>query len=215
MSDEIITTQSYGLLIRDTLYAKAVTLPFFAGFISRRCKQLPSYPDVLPFLGVYFINERATADGDAWAGEVRFWNDMTVGFSVIIQNNDPVQSELKLDQAYWAIMNGLLRDQYILNMFDTRAPGGAITLPEGVVIKGIGSGNRKHVWGNSGQNNETPIAELAYEMNVLYSAAFPPIITDDLLRIHVETVPLASDGTIPPADEVQRIISEYEFTPAA
>jgi hypothetical protein len=138
-----------------------------------------------------------------------------VGFSVVIQNNDPVESEAKLDQAFWAIMNGLWRDQYIMNVIDTSAPAGVVTLPDGIVIEGIRGGKRKHVWGNAGLNNETPIAELSYEANILYSASFPPIITDDLLRWHQETVPMRHDGTIPPADEVQRIISIYEFTPAA
>jgi hypothetical protein len=210
----ITDTQSYGLVIRDTLWAKTVTLPFFAGFKSRRCKQLQVVPEVLPYLGVYFMNESMTSDGDPNAGEVRFDNEMTLGFSVIIQNNDPVESETKLDQAYWAIMNGLWRDQYIMNLIDTSAPVGVVALPDGIVIEGIRGGKRKHVWGNAGLNNETPIAEMSYEANILYSTSFPPIITDDLLRWHQETVPLAHDGTIPPSEEVQRIISIYEFTPA-
>jgi hypothetical protein len=202
-------------VIRDTFYAKLVTLPFFSGWTSRRCKQLPSHVEVLPFLGVYFVAEKMTADGDANAGEVRFNTEMTVGFSAVIKNNDPVQSELTLDQAFWSIMNTLWRDQYIMNMIDpTIAPAGTVTLPDGVVIEGVKGGTRKNIWGNSGLNNETPVAELSYEANVLYSATFPPIITDDLLRIHVETVPLAGDGTVPAADEVQRIISEYEFDPS-
>ena len=211
----ITDTQSYGLVIRDTLYAKAVTLPFFAGFTSRRCKQLPVQPELLPFLGVYFISEKLTADGDPNAGEVRFDVEMTLGFSVVVKNNDPVESELKLDQAFWAIMNGLWRDQYIMNLIDTRAPAGMITLPDGMVIEGVKGGARKHVWGTAGLSNETPIAEMSYEANILYSAAFPPIIADDLLMIHQETVPLSHDGAIAPIDEVQRVISVYEFTPAA
>ena len=59
------------------------------------------------------------------------------------------------------------------------------------------------------------IAELQYEAVVVYRETFPPIIVDDLLRIHQETVPLRHDGTIAPIDEVLRIINEYEFTPAA
>jgi len=210
---EVFTSQSYGLVICDTLYAKTVTLPFFAGFKSRRTKQMPLIPEVLPYLGVYFIRETLTADGDANAGEVRFDNEMTIGFSVVIQNNDPIESQKKLDAAYWEIMNGLWRDQYIMNLIDTRAPAGVVTLPDGIRIEGIKGGNRKFNWDKIGIN-ETPIGELQYEAQVLYSATFPPIITDDLLRIHQETVPLSHDGTIPPIDEVQRIITEYEFTPA-
>jgi hypothetical protein len=211
----ITDTQSYGLVIRDTLYAKTVTLPFFDGFVSRRCKQMPVKVDILPFLGVYFMAESMGPDGDLNAGEVRFINDLTIGFSVVIQNNDPVESELKLDQAYWAIMNGLWRDQYIMNTIDTSAPAGVVTLPDDIIIEGVRGGRRKVIWGSSGLNNEIPVAELSYEATIVYRSTFPPIIVDDLLSIHVETVPLASDGTIPPVDEVQRIIIEYEFTPEA
>jgi hypothetical protein len=211
----ITDTQSYGMVICDTLYAKTVTLPFFAGFTSRRSEQLPAMPEILPYLGVYFVRESLSTDGDLNAGEVRFRNKMTVGFSIVVQNNDPVQSRLKLDQGYWEIKNGLWRDQYIMNLIDTRAPAGVITLPDGLTIEGIDGGICRYNWGNAGRNNETPIAELQYEAIVVYREAFPPIITDDLLRIHQETVPLASDGTIKPADEVLRIITEYEFTPAA
>ena len=210
----ITDTQSYGQVIIDTFYAKTVTLPFFAGFTSRRSQQLPITPEALPYLGVYFVKESLSSDGDANHGDVRFDCDMTVGFSVVIQNNDPVQSLLKLDQAYWAISNGIWRDQYIMNLIDTSAPAGVVTLPDGIVIEGIKGGTRKNNWKNIGAN-ETPIAELSFEANVLYSAAFPPIITDDLLKIHIETVPLDDDGTIKPVDEVQRIISVYEFTPEA
>jgi hypothetical protein len=102
-----------------------------------------------------------------------------------------------------------------MNMMNINPPAGVITLPDGIVIEGIKGGKRKHTWGNAGLNDETPIAELSYEANILYSASFPPVIVDDLLRIHIETVPLASDGSIPPVDEVLRIISEYEFDPSA
>jgi hypothetical protein len=132
----------------------------------------------------------------------------------VIQNNDPVDSQQKLDAAYWTIMNGLWRDQYIMRLFGTVTPAGVIVLPDDIALRGVKGGNRKINWDKLG-SNETPIAEMQYEAQVLFSTAFPPIIADDLLHIHVETVPLASDGTIKPVDEVLRIISEYEFTPAA
>ena len=93
----ITDTQSYGMVICDTLYAKAVTLPIFAGWTSRRTQQLPTFPGVLPYLGVYFIKENMGPDGDINAGEVRFITDLSVGFSIIVQNNDPVESEPEPD----------------------------------------------------------------------------------------------------------------------
>jgi hypothetical protein len=211
----ITDTQSIGMAIISTLYAKTVTLPFFQGFKSRRAQQLPVMPEVLPYLGVYFMSEGMKPDGDPNAGEVRFVNDLSVGFSVAIQNNDPVDSLLKLDAAYWAIMNGLWRDPYIMNLIDTSAPAGVVTLPDGIIIEGVTGGKRSHRWGSTGHNNETPIAELSYEANIVHRTSFPPVIADDLMHIHVETVPLADDGSIPLTDEVVRIISEYEFDPSA
>jgi hypothetical protein len=64
-------------------------------------------------------------------------------------------------------------------------------------------------------NNETPMSELRYEQTLRYRADYTPIILDDFLLLHQETVPLSDDDTIPPADEVQRIVTEYEFEPAA
>jgi len=208
----ITDTQSYSVVIRDVLFARLVTLPFFQGFKARRSKMLQVMPDHLPYLGVYIIDEQMMPDGDANAGCIRFTHTLKLGFSVFIANNDTVAAELKLDEAFWAIMNGLWRDPFITNMLDTWNPAAGAGNPDNVRFEGVTRGSRKHVWGNAGLNNELPIGELQYEASILYRADYGPVITDDLLHIHVETVPLASDGTIPAADVVQRIISEYEFT---
>ena len=208
----ITDTQSYSEVLRDVFFARVVTLPFFAGFKARRCKMLQVQPEHIPYLGVYIIDEQMAPDGDANAGCIRFIHTLRIGFSVIIENNDPLAAELKLDEAFWAIMNGVWRDQYITNMLDTWNPVAGAGNPDNTRFEGVTRGMRKHVWGHAGLNNELPIGELQYDASVVYRAEYGPIITDDLLRIHVETVPLASDGTIPDADVVQRIISEYEFT---
>jgi hypothetical protein len=206
-------TQSYGLILRDAMFAKLVTLPFFAGFKARRCQMLKIEPEHIPYLGLYIVDEQLTPDGLPNSGDIKFLHVLKLGFSVIIRNNDPVAAELKLDQAYWVIMNNLWRDQYLTNFLDTWNPTVEAGTPDNVRFEGVARASRKHRWGTAGLNNEMPIAELQYEASIQFRANYPPVITDDLLRIHVETVPLASDGTIPSADEVQRIISEYEFTP--
>jgi hypothetical protein len=203
----ITDTQSYSQVIRDALFAKTVQLPFFQGFVSRRSKQLPVAKYQLPFLGVFILSEDMQPDGDPNAGEIRFIHKLQVGWQVMIENNDPVASELKLDEAFWAIMNGLWRDPNLMNFINS-------DMPDDTCIEAIEKGNRRHVWGTSGLNNETPYGELEYSATVRYRAEYGPIITDDLLDIHVETVPLADDGTVPDVSEVQRIILEYEFTSA-
>jgi len=203
----ITETQSYAVVIRDALFAKAVTLPFFQGFHARRCKQLQVQPEHLPYLGVYIIEEAMGPDGDINAGHIRFTHTLRVGFSVQIVNNDSVQSELTLDQGFWALMNGLWRDPKLTNFLVS-------SMPDNTRFEGISRGTRKHVWGIAGLNNETPWAEMQYDAWIVYRCEFAATVTDDLTHMHVETVPLAGDGTVPPADQVQRIISEYEFTPA-
>jgi len=210
----ITDTQSYSQVLRDVFFARLVTLPFFAGFKARRSKMLQIMRETIPYLGVYIVDEGMAPDGDGNAGHIKFVHTLRLGFSVIIHNNDAVAAELKLDEAFWAIMNGLWRDPYITNMLDTWNPATASGTPDNTRFEAVVRGNRKHVWGSAGLNNELPYGELQYEASVTYRSEFAPVITDDLLHIHVETVPLAKDGTVPAADVVQRIISEYEFTPA-
>jgi len=211
----ITDIQSFSAVIRDVLFAKAVTLPFFSGFKARRCKMLNVDPEHLPYLGVYIVDEQMQPDGDANAGCIRFTHTLRLGFSVIIRNNDPLAAELKLDESFWALMNGLWRDEYITNMVNTWNPHIGAGNPDNVRFEGIVRGTRRHMWGATGLNNETAIAEMQYEPSILYRADYSPVIVDDLLRIHVETVPLARDGHVPDANEVIRIIREYEFTPMA
>jgi hypothetical protein len=86
-------------------------------------------------------------------------------------------------------------------------------MPDNVRFEGVVRGRRQHVWDVIGANKQ-PIGELEYFATIRSRSEWYPTITDDLLEINVQTVPLADDGTVPPASEVQRIISDYEFTPA-
>lgn len=203
----VTDTQSYSQVIRDALFAKTVLLPFFTGFYARRSKQLPVQATQLPYLGVYIVGEDMTSDGDANAGEIRFIHRLQVGWQVLIEDNDPVAAELKLDQAFWSIMNGLWRDPDLMNFIQS-------DMPDDTRIEAVERGKRAHAWGPPGVNGELPFGELQYVATIVYRAEFSPAITDDLLHIHEEAVPLAGDATTPDASEVQRIIREYEFTGA-
>jgi hypothetical protein len=205
---------SYSIVIRDMLLAKLVAAPFFAGFTVRKSRQLPVQTQHIPYLGCYIITEDHEPEGDLNHGDIDFIFTLKLGFTVAVVNNDPEACEEKLDQAFWTIMNTLWRDPYLTNFIDTRAYPGGVGNPDNTRIEGISKGQRRHRFGTAGTSNETPIGELQYDVSVRYRAEFGPIITDDLLMIRVETVPLATDGTIPPADEVQRVINVYEFTPA-
>ena len=209
------TVFSYSIVIRDMLLAKLQAAPFFAGFTFRKSRQLPSQPQDYPFLGVYIISEEMESDGDPNHGDIEFVNHLKIGFSVAVVNNDPEACEEKIDQAYWTICNTLWRDQYLMNLIDTRAYPGGVGNPDNTRIEGIERGSRRHVFGHAGMNNETPVGELRYEATLKYRTDFTPIITDDLLLIHEEVVMLDEDGTIPSASEVQRVNVVYEFDPSA
>ena len=139
----ITETQSYSQVIRDSFFAAAVSLPFFQGFFARRSKQFPVQQYQLPYLGVYIIGEDMTPDGEPNSGEIRFIHHLHIGFQVMIENNDPVAAELKLDAALWALMNGLWRDPRLMNFI-------ASDMPDNTRVEAIESGNRVHTWGMTG-----------------------------------------------------------------
>ena len=209
----ITEVQSYSFVIRDAFLNRLMRSPFFSGFTARRTKQLQIQPGNIPYLGVYFVSEDMSPDGDLNAGEIRFTHQLKLGFSAIVVNNDPVACEAKLDQCFWAIMNTLWRDPYLTNMLNTTSYTGVASTPDNVRIEGVSRGTRRHVFGNSTLDNETPYGEMQYEATVKYSAEYAPMPPDQLLLVHRETVLPHDDGTIPPADERQRIITEYTFEP--
>jgi hypothetical protein len=207
----ITDTQSYSLVIRDIFFDAVQGVPFFVNFTKRRCKQLQVQPQDLPYLGVYIVDELMVPDGDLNAGEVRFHHTLRIGFSVVIQNNDPIESELKLDQSFWAIMQRIWPDQYIMNRLDTMAyghPTQTMPNPDNVRVEGIARGTRRHVWGSNQLNNEMPIAEMQYDVSCIYRTNWPPVITDNLNIIQVESQPETGD----PPNMVQSITSVYDFT---
>src|SRR5215471_12955810 len=102
-------------------------------------------------------------------------------------------------------MNGLWRDAKLLNFINS-------DMPDNTRVESITRGDRTHHWGSMKLDNETPYGELQYDAWVTYRTSFEPIITDDLTRIHVETVPTLNGQPPPDGSEVQRIITEYEFT---
>jgi hypothetical protein len=201
-------TFSYSLVIRDMLLEKLKAAPFFQSFTFRKTRQLPVQANQLPSLGVYIIGEDMESDGDPNHGDIEFINHLKIGFSAAVVNNDPEACEQKINEAYWVICNTLWRDQYLMNMIDTRAYPGAIGNPDNTRIEGIERGSYRHNFSSIG---ETPIGELRYEATLKYRTDFTPIITDDFLVLHEEVVPLTTDGEIPNEEEVQRVYVEYDI----
>jgi hypothetical protein len=212
----ITAHQSYTWVLREVFLAAVKRLPYFGGggFTYRRNPHPgPIQIDDIPLVGVYIGDEVMTPDGDGNAGAIRFLHQAKFSFSVLVLNNDPALAEQQLDGAFWAIMNGLWRDEYITNFLDTWNPQLGADNPDNTRFEAITRGVRRHRFGNAGHNNDTPFAELQYEITMTYRTEFGARVPDDFLHMHVETVPLADDGTVPGPDEVERIISEYFFEP--
>jgi len=200
----ITDTQSFTLVIRDLFFDTLTKKePFFASYHARKTRMVSIQPEQLPFLGVYLVDENMTPDGDANAGEVRFVHNARIGFSVMIANNDQDAAEQQIDAAYWRIMNRLWTDQYIMNLLDTTNPTDGSQNPDNTRIESIQRGVRRHVFGNTAQSNQTPIAEMQYEVTVLYRTYWPPNVTDDLNEIVVTTHV---------KDNALEIIRKYDFT---
>ncbi|MFH0298358.1 hypothetical protein AAFX91_14165 [Bradyrhizobium sp. 31Argb] len=210
----ITDTQSYGLVIRDVFYdALAEREPYFASFKKRKTKMLQVQHELLPYLGVYILDETMLPDGDPNTGCIRFSHTLRIGFSVMIANNDPVIAEQTIDAAYWRIMNRLWRDQYIMNMLDTYNPHVGAMNPDNTRIESITRGTRRHVFGATGFNNETPVAELQYDVSCFYRTDWSPEITDDLVEIDVHTG-IEPGDTEEEMAQRQQLHAKYVFAPA-
>jgi hypothetical protein len=174
----ITETQTFALDIRDAMYNVVTVDPYFAGYTFRKTKMFPVQVALIPYLGVYIVDEIMVPDGDANAGCIRFNHTSRIGFSVVQANNDPVALEQGIDAAYLKIMSLLWTDIKLMNVLHNNNP-------EGVGIESLVRGSRKHLFGSTGLNNETPFAELQYEVNCFSRSEWYPDITDDLNEIDV------------------------------
>jgi hypothetical protein len=116
---------------------------------------------------------------------------------VVHANNDQDALEHSLDAAYLRIMTLLWTHPKLNNVLHNNNP-------EGAGFEGIVRGSRRHIFGSTGLNNETPIAELQYEVQCFGRSEWYPDITDDLNEIDV-TVALNNNDP----DEVQPVTVKY------
>jgi lipoprotein NlpI len=184
----VTDTQSYSLVIRDAFYdTLANREPFFANHFKRKTKMVPIMPEQVPFLGVYIIDETMTPDGDGNAGEVAFIHTLRIGFSVIVANNDQDAAEREIDTSFWRIMNRLWTDAHVMNVMNTYNPDDGSMNGDNTRIESISRGVRRHQFGTNQLNNQTPLAELQYDVSCVYRTYWPPVVYDDLNEIDVTT----------------------------
>lgn len=174
----IVETQSFGLDIRDAMYDIVSVDPYFANYNFRKTRMLPVQVGLLPYLGVYFIDEMDVPDGDSNAGCIRFNETVRVGFSIVQANNDQVALQRGLDAAYLKIKSLLWTNAKLMNVLHNNNP-------EGVGIESVVRGSVRHIFGSTGANNETPFGELQYEVNLFSRSEWYPDIVDELNEIDV------------------------------
>lgn len=190
--------RSYPILVRDGILDRIKLMPFFATFKFGKTAAIPIQAPMLPYCAVYFLNDQETPDGDANAGEVRFKTVARIGISVIIQNNDPEEADLVLDTAYQVLVTNLFADH---TLYDNDI----------FKIQAFISGTRQHIFGNAGKDQETPIAELRYEIGCdLGVVTYPPYVPDDLEQIHVKTR-WPGGGTEQEIAATQQVESNYDI----
>jgi hypothetical protein len=172
--------QSDAYSVWESMFDRAAADTFFSGYTIRPTKMLPVQANLLPYLGIYFIDEDMRPDGDANAGMIRFNHSTRIGFSIIIANNDRKRLLQQVDAAFWRVMGLLWTDQDLMNVLIN-------SNSEGVGIESIPRGQRRFVWGATGANNETPFCECQYDVTAFWRSEWWPPITDTLDEVNIRT----------------------------
>jgi len=211
---DITDTQSYTHLIRNVFFDAVSSDPFFASYTIRKNKMLAIQHELLPYLGVYVIDEPMTPDGDSNAGNIRFIHTPRIGFSAMIANNDQDACETQLDAIFRHLELRLWGDPYINNVRDTLNPNTGYQNPGNVMFEGVDRGLRRYVWGNTALNNQTPVGEVQYDITVRFRSYAEPEPFDDLLTIDVQTGVKAGDTQAEMDSRLQAHVT-YQFDPSS
>jgi hypothetical protein len=157
-----------------------------------RSKMLTIQAEHIPYLGVYLVEESFEYIGDADHGEPRWYAITTLGFSYIVQNNEPDAAEDILDSAHWQLMR-MFHDprwQYFI--------GETANAP--YKVESVPGGSHHREYGTLMNNtNATPYAEMRMELQFKHGFDFEPIISDVFNRFHMRTL---ADYPEEPGDQV-------------
>lgn len=210
----ISDTQSYTHIIRGVLFDALKGDPYFTGYTMRKNRMLSIQHELLPYLGVYLIDEPMLPDGDANAGNIRFVHSPRIGFSVMIAANDQDDCETALDAVFRHVELRLWGDPYINNVLDTYNPRSALDNPDNVRFESIERGSRRYVWGNTSLNNQTPVGELQYDITLRHRSYEEPGPFDNLNTVDIKTGIKPGD-TQAEMNQRQQIHRVYTFDPSS
>jgi hypothetical protein len=199
----IVESQTFAIDIRDAMYNILQADNYFYPYKFSKTRMLPIQVDSIPFLGVYLADEIMIPDGDPNAGCIRFSHSARIGFSIIHADSDQVMLERGIDAAFLRVMSDLWTNANLSNVI-------ARHNPEGVGMESVIRGSRRHIFGSTGSDNETPFGELQYEVTCFARSEWYPDITDTLNEIDVTTGIKLSD-TQEERDQRQQVTIKMMF----
>ena len=200
----ITDIQSYAWVVQNAVYHRLVSSTFFQGFnVKRLSDALPIESGFqIPFLGVY-ENEDMVSDGPINMSDIGLKHTVKIGIQVVIQDNDPTALGQRLDQAYWFILNRILRDDTFTNRIWT-------LMPDNFRLEGAMRVTKRKKWGASASRNEIPVGMLAVEIHLAFITFWGPTDFANLEQITVTTA-FPSGGTAEDQAAIQQIKAIYVF----
>jgi hypothetical protein len=205
--DQVIDPQDESWIFLQLAASLASQIPFFQGFaIKRVAAALPvELGWQIPYLGIYHIGEEGTPLGDWDIGAVKFRTNFTMGFQIIVKDNDPATCAATLAKAKAELLNGLLNSNAFTNMLQSKASDAGVTA-EGFPRYRV----KPPRWGKAG-TNETPVGEQQIELQMRYPTFYYPRNFADLNEIHVTTGFPGPGSTPEEQAEIQQVTIVYDF----
>jgi hypothetical protein len=195
--------QSYSYIILNKIYDRLVASTSFKNFaIKRITRAMPieaSYH--LPYIGIYLGTEKGSNPNFSQA-TIQFSTRTAVFIQIVIRNNDDIAALMLLDQAKWFVLNQLLCDDTLTNLYQTPPiqgfPEYRIPAPE---------------WGAIGAKNEIPIGIQLIELTFEIDPMFYPAILDELKEIVITTGFPGPGATPEEREAVQQVTVRHVFNP--
>jgi hypothetical protein len=170
-----MTEPTFATAIRDGALARLQTNnPGVATF--RTTPLPPTQAASLPSLGVYLAGEQMTPDGDYDAGEPKFLNDVTIGFSAVNSADSQGANETALNAIADKVLRTLLCDGSFMMLFE-----GITSIRRAVSFQ---------------KDGDTYFAEVRLAMTVRFRSLWPPEAPYALEEVDVYATTSLSSPTL-------------------
>ena len=153
----------------EILKAAYAILNLLPGYVvTRMDRALPDQDVAFPTLGVFFIREQMSPDGDANAGEPSFVNDLTIGVSSVGESKpDALEADARTRSA--AILSAVLTSASFNRLIE-----GFSGVTSSIAFPGKG---------------DRLLVEARVEFTVTFRTDWPPVVPDDYQGANVTARP--------------------------